>query len=82
MISLRPHDVDKEDHPTDTSGRTYVTVDIATAQTYVDIGRTEGQDIFIAGGNGVSDPQKIDMLFTETDSIGLEMPTTKQAPGY
>jgi hypothetical protein len=82
MISLRPHDAAKADHPTDASGRTYITVDPATAETYVNIGRSEGQDIFIAGGTGVSDPAKIDMLFTETDSVGLEMPTTKHAPGY
>jgi hypothetical protein len=82
MIYFRPHDGEKEDHPTDANGRTYVTIDITTAQQYTDRARTEGETLFVAGGTGVSDPNKLDMLVTETDSIGLEMPTKKHGPGY
>jgi hypothetical protein len=82
MLWLRPHADDSENNPTDNSGRTYATVPADLAQKYVDQARQDRQDVDVSFPTGASSGNNIDILVTDTDSIGLEMPTKKHAPGY
>lgn len=81
-LHLRPHTDASPEHPTDANGQTYTTVSPDLAQQYIDQARRDGQDIDISFSTGVSSNTKIDILVTDTDSIGLETPTRRHAPGY
>jgi hypothetical protein len=82
MLWLRLHADDSQDNSTDDSGRSYTTIPTVLADKYVDQARRDGEDLNISGGSGVSSGDKIDILVTDTDSIGLETPTRRHAPGY
>jgi hypothetical protein len=80
MIHFRPHGVAGE-HPTDDSGRVHTTISVELAQQYADSARADGESASVTAGVS-SDSAKMDMLVTNTDSVGLEYPTRKYAPGY